>query len=191
MSALTDFGDAAVLLPLSVVILVWLLSDNSRRVVGSWVIAVSLCVATTALLKIYLYACPPAPDFVSPSGHSSLSVLIYGAIALVIAAEQRGWLRAVVVLAGGSLIVTIAGSRLWLNAHSAPEVAIGIVIGVATLALFADHYLRFRTGGRRVRPIILSVIVVAAIFHGQEPRAEAFLQTISRHFHLANFACIG
>jgi len=59
MRALTDFGDIAVLLPLSVVILVWLLSDPSRRVVGSWVIAVGLCVATTALLKIYLYACPP------------------------------------------------------------------------------------------------------------------------------------
>jgi hypothetical protein len=72
MSALTDFGDAAVLLPLSVVILVWLQSHDSRRIVGSWAIAVSLCVATTALLKIYLYACPPTPNLVSPSGHSSL-----------------------------------------------------------------------------------------------------------------------
>jgi hypothetical protein len=54
MRTLTDFGDAAVLLPLSVVILVWLLSDDSRRVVGSWLIAVGLCAATTASLKIYL-----------------------------------------------------------------------------------------------------------------------------------------
>jgi hypothetical protein len=73
MSTLIDFGDAAVLLPLSVVILMWLLCDDSHRVVGSWVTAVGLWVAATALLKIYLYACPPAPDLVSPSGHSSLS----------------------------------------------------------------------------------------------------------------------
>ena len=128
MSALTDFGDAAVLLPLSAVILVWLMSYDSRRVVGSWVIAVGFCVATTALLKVYLYACPPTPQLVSPSGHSSLSVLIYGAIALVVAAEHRGWLGAIILVAGASLILAIAGSRLRLNAHSAPEVAIGIVV---------------------------------------------------------------
>ena len=191
MTALTDFGDVAVLLPLSVMILVWLQSHESRRVVGSWVIAVSLCVATTALLKIYLYACPPTPNLVSPSGHSSLSVLIYSAIALIIATEQRGWLRAVILVAGVTLIVAIAGSRLRLNAHSAPEVAIGIIVGIATLTLFAGHYLRSRTEGRPLRPFILSVIVVVAILHGQELRAEDLLHAISRHLHLQSDACVG
>ena len=127
MNALTDFGDAAVLLPLSIVILLWMLIHHGRTVSVSWVIAVSLCVGATALLKIYLYACPPQPNLVSPSGHTSLSVLIYGAIALVIAAEQRGWSRAAIFFSGTGLIVAIAGSRLWLNAHTAPEVAIGIL----------------------------------------------------------------
>ena len=191
MGALTDFGDGAVLLPLSAVMLTWLLFDNSRRVVGSWVIAVGLCFAATALLKIYLYACPLTPDLVSPSGHSSLSVLIYGAIAVVIAAQHRGWLRVVILVAGASLIVGIAGSRLWLHAHSAPEVAVGVVIGIASLALFTANYVGFRTEGRRLRPFILSVIVVAAIFHGQELRAETFLHAISRHLHIRSIACNG
>ena len=98
---------------------------------------------------------------------------------------------AVSLVAGASLILAIAGSRLWLNAHSAPEVAIGIVVGIATLALFADHYLRFRTEGRRLRPLILSVIAVAAVFHGQELRAESLLHAISRHLHLRSIACVG
>ena len=34
---------------------------------------------------------PSRSDLVSPSGHTSLSTLIYGALALVIAAETRGW----------------------------------------------------------------------------------------------------
>ena len=97
MNALTDFGDAAVLLPLSIVILLWMLIHHGRTVSVSWVIAVSLCVGATTLLKIYFYACPPQPNLVSPSGHTSLSVLIYGAIALVIAAEQRGWSRAMIL----------------------------------------------------------------------------------------------
>jgi membrane-associated phospholipid phosphatase len=190
MNALTDFGDTAVLLPLSIVILIWMLIHHGRRVSASWVIVVSLCIGTTALLKIYLYACPPQPDLVSPSGHTSLSVLIYGAIALVIAAEQRGWSRAVIFFSGTGLILAIAGSRLWLNAHTAPEVAVGIVIGIATLTLFADRYGRSRTEEVSLRPFILSMVVVTAILHGQELRAEAFLHAISRHLHLKSIACM-
>lgn len=189
MNALTDFGDAAVLLPLSIVILLWMLIHHGCRISASWVIAVSLCVGATTLLKIYLYACPPQPNLVSPSGHTSLSVLIYGAIALVIAAEQRGWSRAVIFFSGTGLIVVIAGSRLWLNAHTAPEVAIGIVIGIATLTLFADRYGRSRTEGVSLSPFILSVVMVTAILHGQELRAEAFLHAISNHLHLKSIAC--
>ena len=191
MGTLTDFGDGAVLLPLSVVILTWLLWDNSRRIVGWWVIAVGLCIAATASLKIYLYACPLASDLISPSGHSSLSVLIYGAIAVVIAAQQRGWLRAAIFAAGAGLIVAIAASRFWLHAHSKREIAIGIVIGFVSLALFAANYVGSRTEGRRLRPFILSVIVVAAIFHGQELHAEAILHAISRHLHIRGIACAG
>jgi hypothetical protein len=51
MNALTDFGDAAVLLPLSIVILLWMLIHHGRRVFASWVIAVSLCVGATTLLS--------------------------------------------------------------------------------------------------------------------------------------------
>ena len=166
-----------------------MLVHHGSRVSASWVIAVSLCVGATTLLKIYLYACPPQPNLVSPSGHTSLSVLIYGAIAVVIAAEQRLWSRAVIFFSGTGLIVAIAGSRLWLNAHTAPEVVIGIVIGVATLTLFADRYGRSRTEGVSLSPFILSVVMVTAILHGQELRAEAFLHAISNHLHLKGIAC--
>jgi membrane-associated phospholipid phosphatase len=190
MGALTDFGDAAVVLPLSVIILGWLLTHSSSRVAGSWVLAAGLCAVLTTLLKVYLYACSLAPGLVSPSGHSSLSVLVYGAIVVVIAAEQRAGLRAALVVAGAIWIAAIAGSRIWLNAHSLPEVAIGVVIGSAALALFAARYLRFRDEGRRLRPLILCIIVITATLHGQEIRVEALLQAISRDFHLASVACV-
>jgi len=189
MSALTDFGDLAIILPLSLVVFAWLLSHGSRQGAGLWVIAVGLCVGLTALLKVYFYVCPPASDLVSPSGHSSLSVLIYGAIVLVIAAEQRGWLRAVILVSGAILIAGIAASRLWVNAHSVPEVVIGTSIGIATLTLFANGYLRSRTEGKRLRPLIVSTIIVAAVLHGQELRAEALLHGISRYF-LSSSVCV-
>lgn len=189
MSALTDFGDLGVILPLSLVVLAWLICDGSRQGALLWVIAVGLCVTVTALLKVYLYICSPIPDLVSPSGHSSLSVLIYGAIALIIAAEQRRLLRALILFSGAVLIVSVAVSRLWLKAHSAPEVVIGVGIGIATLTFFANGYLRSRSEGKRLWPLVVSTVIVAAALHGRELRAEAFLHGISRHF-LSSKVCL-
>jgi membrane-associated phospholipid phosphatase len=182
MRVLTDFGDLALLLPLSGVICAWLLSHHPRRVAGSWVVALGSCIVITALLKIYLYAYPRAPDFISPSGHSSLSVLNYGAISLVIAAERKGWLRALSIATAVAFVAAIAGSRLWLSTHSVPEIALGLLIGTATLTLFANQYLRFRKQGTQLRLFVLSVIIAITFLHGQELGAETFLHAISRHF---------
>src|SRR5271165_1571680 len=190
MNTITDFGDAAVVLPLSAVMLVWLLWVRARRAAVSWVIAVSLCIVGTALLKIVLYVCPLVPDLVSPSGHTSLSTLIYGALVLVIAAERRGWQRVTVLAAGAGLIVGIAASRLLLNVHSALEVGIGILIGTVTLALFASRYLRLRSEEKSLRPLILPAIAVITLLHGHELRAEGYLHAISRYLHLGGKVCV-
>jgi hypothetical protein len=101
--------------------LLWL---HACRAEVSWVVAVSLCIVGTALLKIFLYVCPPVSSSVRVAT-PSLSTVIYGALVLVIAAERRGWQRFTVLAAGPGLIAGIAGSRLVLNAHSALEVGIG------------------------------------------------------------------
>ena len=191
MTALTEFGDAAVVLPLSAVMLVWLVWLHARRAATSWVVAVSLCIVGTALLKIFLYVCSPVSNLVSPSGHTSLSMLIYGAFALVITAEIRGWQRVAVLAAGAGLIVGIAGSRLVLNVHSMLEVGLGVLIGTVALALFASRYLRLRSEGKSLRPLILPAIAVITLLHGHELRAEGYLHAISRYLHLSGSACGG
>ena len=190
MHNLTDFGDTAVVLPLSVVISSWLLRYHSAKVLVPWIVALSICLTITGLLKTYFYACPIGPDLVSPSGHTSLSTLIYGAIALVIAAEQRRIPQISVIGAGASFIFAIAGSRVLLNAHSALEVGVGILIGIVTLALFTLHYVRWRNEGAPLLMLVLSAIVVIAVFHGQELPVELILHAIGRHLRLASFACI-
>jgi len=191
MRALTDFGDAAVVLPLSAVMLVWLLWLHPRGAAISWVVAVNFCIAGTALLKILLYVCSPISNLVSPSGHTSLSILIYGALVLVITAEMTGWQRATVLAGGTGLIVGIAGSRLVLNVHSALEVGTGILIGTVALALFASRYLRLRSEGTSLLPLILPAVAVIALLHGHELRAEGFLHAISRYLHLGGEVCHG
>src|SRR5258708_30226504 len=88
-----------------------LLRHHSRRVLVAWIIALSLCITITALSKTYLYACPIGTDLVSPSGHTSLSTLSYGAIALAIAVEESRILQTSVLAAGIGFMFAISGSR--------------------------------------------------------------------------------
>ena len=189
MSALTDFGDAAIVLPLSAVMLVWLLRFHPRRAAVSWAVSVTLCLAGTAFLKILFYGCPPVSNLVSPSGHTSFSILVYGAITLIVDPEGRGWQRVTILAAGAAVIVSIAGSRLVLNKHSALDVGVGLLIGTLTLPLFAREFLRLRSEERPLLPLLLPAIAVVAIFHGQELRAESFLHAISRYLRVSGNVC--
>jgi len=71
LTALTDFGDLAVLMPVAAAMLIWLPFYSSRAAL-SWVLALGFCVGLTALLKMVFYRCPPVGDMHSPSGHASL-----------------------------------------------------------------------------------------------------------------------
>lgn len=190
LKLLTDFGDAALLLPLALVMLVWLLRHQPRGVALSWVGALGLCIAAISALKVYLYACPPVPTLVSPSGHTALGLLVYGALALVIGVEQTGWKRIAVLLAGAALIAGLAGSRFFLDAHSALEIAVGTIIGIIALALFAHRYPRLPPDRGALLPLLLTVVAAVVILHGQEVRAESLLHAASRYLGLASFACL-
>jgi membrane-associated phospholipid phosphatase len=187
MHFLTNFGDLAVLLPLSAVMLVWLLSLRPRSSAIWWVVAFSLCVGLTALLKMYLYACEPAAELQSPSGHTSLGTLVYGGIALVVAAEVTGWQR-VLALGSGILVVGgIAVSRIVLGAHSPLEVVLGALIGAAALALFAREYLVHKPAAPSLRPLMLALVLFTAVLHGEALHAEEMLHAIG--LYLGTVVC--
>jgi membrane-associated phospholipid phosphatase len=179
--ALTDFGDAAVLLPLAVAILVWLRLGASR-LAWAWTITIVLSVALTAVLKIFFYACPPAADVHSPSGHTALSILVYGTLALTTAVQWGGWRRLLAIAIGSSVILMIAASRLLLHAHSVPEVGLGFVIGSAFLAFFARNLRRYSRA--KPWPLLIAAGLLASIFHGEELHAEEFLHRITGYLPL-------
>jgi membrane-associated phospholipid phosphatase len=184
LTGLTQFGDLAVMIPLVVTMLGWLLFMRAARGAAWWVIAVLGCMGLTALAKISAYACPPAPDLHSPSGHTSLSTLVYGAMVLIAATESRGRERAIEITVGVCFILGIAVSRVVLGMHSVREVAIGLAIGATALAVFGQGYLRHRpaTGW----PVLYASLAAALMlmFHGRELRAEELLHAISDYFQL-------
>ena len=180
---MSDFGDPAVLLPLAAVIFFWLVAMRSIAAGASWLAAVALCAGGTALLKIYFGACPLGYDLNNPSGHSSLSTLVFGALAVMILAElQASWQRIAVVAAATIFCLGIAISRVLLRLHTGPEIALGIVIGLAALAIFSAGYFRHRPVRRSLAPLLLAVVTIALLLHGRELQAEGLLQAIGRYF---------
>jgi membrane-associated phospholipid phosphatase len=184
LTGLTQFGDLAVMIPLVIATFAWLLVTRAAWGAVWWAIAVCGCMSLTAFAKIAAYACPPAPDLHSPSGHTSLSTLVYGAVVLIAAAESRSRERAVAIAVGVCFILAIAVSRVVLGMHSVREVAIGLAIGTAALAVFGQAYLRHRPA--TARPVLYALLAAALMlmFHGSELRAEEFLHAISGYFPL-------
>lgn len=176
--SLSDFGDAAVLLPLAAVMLIWLLGMGAARGAAYWTVAVVLCAGVTAALKISFDGCPPAHVVRNPSGHTSLSTLVYGAVTLVTAVESAGLRRIAAIGGGCGLVLAIAASRVMLGAHSTPEVGIGLAIGITALSLFSWGYLPGE--GKRWRlPLFWTSGLLLLIMHGKQLTSEHFLHRIT------------
>jgi membrane-associated phospholipid phosphatase len=176
--ALTDLGDLAVLLPLAAAMLAWLLL-YSARVAPRWLLALGSCVGLTALLKIVFYACPPTDDMHSPSGHTALSTLVYGAIALAAAIAWPGVRRLLVIGCCTGLILAIGVSRLLLDAHSVVEVTLGLLIGTVPLAAFSQKYLQLPN--MKVWPLLVAATVLVTMLQGHELHAEQFLHRFAAY----------
>jgi membrane-associated phospholipid phosphatase len=189
LTSLTNLADLAVVLPLAIAILLWLLVMRSSGAAAWWLVAVAICIAGTALLKTYFFACPPMADLHSPSGHTSLGTLVYGALFMFIAAETQRWRRWAVAITGATFILSIALSRLLLHAHTIPEVGIGLLIGGVALAIFTKAYLSHHPMRVWLQPLVLVVAVILIIFHGHELRAEELLQQISDYLEITARLC--
>ncbi|HXQ52378.1 MAG TPA: phosphatase PAP2 family protein [Stellaceae bacterium] len=190
MGFLASFGDAVVVLPVAAVTLLWLATLVGRRVAMTWCWAVLLAGGATALLKIWLSGCAtPIDGLESPSGHTSMSTVVYGGLTLVAASEAESWPRVALGAAGAALVLAIAVSRVTLGAHSAIEVVVGLVIGGAALALFARAYLRDRQAGRPIWPLLTAGIILALALHGHSAELEPLWRRIAAALRNATGLC--
>jgi undecaprenyl-diphosphatase len=114
---------------------------------GRWRSAVALIVAyvvtdaTVAIVKLIVSR--PRPDaslteaggFSFPSGHSAMSMAVYGCLAFALARACRGVPRVACAVAGVALIVLIGLSRIYLGVHYPSDVLAGWITGAAILIL--------------------------------------------------------
>jgi membrane-associated phospholipid phosphatase len=190
MRFLTDFGDSAVLLPLSLVVLVWLLATRSVNAAIWWVGVLAVFGAVIGGLKMLFFACPPAVDVRSPSGHTGFSMLVYGSIAAIIAIQrQSAWTRAAIMLSAIVLVIGIAMSRVILHMHSPTETVIGFVIGMAAVGVFFLGHQRATPNRRLTAPLLFAVVLTAGVFHGARLNAETNLHALGGWLDLRQLFC--
>jgi len=141
--------------------------------------------ATFALmlaLKLAAYACGP-PVLRSPSGHTAAAAIILGGLVVVLGG---GRMRTVLLAAalGGALIGV---SRLLLAVHTAPEIALGGLVGIggalALARLAGPPPPRLRVGW--LAAVTVGIIV---LFHGwhldAEPRIHVAALDAARALHV-------
>lgn len=178
---LTDFGDLAVLLPLALTIAVWLFYRSPRVAAPWWLVALVLCGGVTAVLKIVLFTCALVPELRSPSGHTSLSTLVYGALALIMGTRASRGQRIALGAAAALFVLAIAVSRVALHAHTLAEIIVGLAIGGAALVLFAWRYVSLSLAPAPLWPLLAPVCLLIAVLHGDQLRAEEFLRMIGAY----------
>jgi membrane-associated phospholipid phosphatase len=185
MPQISSLGNLTVLLPLILLVAVALVATGAARLAAWWAAGVVLCIGFTAVSKIYLYGCPLTPELRSPSGHTSLSLMVYGGTALIVGLGRPLWQRVALALGTLVLVGAIAASRVDRGHHTELEVAIGFGIGVASLALLAFGRHSMVPAGRvAALPLLLVAALVASFASGHELHAEATLQDMSRSLQL-------
>jgi membrane-associated phospholipid phosphatase len=139
MILVTNLGDLIVLLPASVGLIVFLARVGARQDALAYVAAAAGCLTGALVAKLALAACGEGHAVFgveSPSGHAAFAATFYGCLAALFAAGRPVAARLALYGAAIALILLIAMSRVALDAHTVPEVVVGLSIGAGSVALF-------------------------------------------------------
>ena len=133
-------GHSLILLPTSVALVGLLVVARAHRDALAFVAALSAGLAATLSAKLAFEACRwgvSTLNVESPSGHASFSALLYGCLAVIIAAGRPVGQRLLIAIGAVALILLVGFSRIAAEVHTPQEVVLGLAIGGAGVLLFA------------------------------------------------------
>ena len=169
MVALTKLGDVQVLLPIILVVLGWFIAHRLWRTAIYWLAAIGVAEALVKVIQLALHRHRPGALYVGveqfsfPSGHATLSVVVYGFLAFLLAAGAPQRLRVFIGCSAVILIGAVTSSRLYLGAHWMSDVLAALSFGAAWIAALAVAYLYRRRESIRTGRLAIAVLAVFAI----------------------------
>jgi len=178
---ITELGDRWLLYGFTLLLSLWLLWRRHWRAALHWLLAVGFVSLVTDLLKLAARVeRPPVLDtagmsYSFPSGHASLSMAVYGFLAVVIARELRSNWHWIPYSLAAFLVVAIGFSRLYLGAHWLSDVLAGWSLGLVWVALMGIAYRQHPAPAISIRafgPLCLATLVLLATAHNARQPEE-------------------
>ncbi|HEB94497.1 MAG TPA: phosphatase PAP2 family protein [Gammaproteobacteria bacterium] len=174
MVIFSALGDVQVTMPVLLAALGWLWWRGRTQEATYWLAAVAFGKLAVIVLKVSLGVVRPSvlypgwEAFSFPSGHATMSVIIYGYLAVSSAREFPLRWRWFPYVMSGVLIAGIAFSRLYLGAHWVSDVLAGLAMGLAWVALSRIALRRHRrepgaTSG--LTAVCLAVLAASGLWH--------------------------
>lgn len=144
--SVTNAGDSGLLLPVGAILILLLGTLESFRAAFLFARSLILCLIALLLLKLVFISCGKHWDLgiTSPSGHTGLSVMIYGSLATVLMKQVPVEWKVLVAYLAISIVGFIAYSRILLGAHSWEEVLMGGSMALIVLMTFALPYSKLK-----------------------------------------------
>lgn len=180
MAGLACLGDTAVLMPAALVALGYLLWRRRWMAATHWIAALVFGLALTTLLEaaIDMPRPPTAPaGFGFPSVAVTMTTIVFGFFAVLIARELPGRQRVWPYLLAGVVTTLVGFARLYLGAHWPSDLIGGTLFGIVWLLVLGIAYRRHVARSFWMRPLAWSfylTFAVAALWHA--PRsADALL----------------
>lgn len=187
MVVITGLGGPWVALPVVVAVFVWLAGWRCWRTARYWLAVVGFSEVLVLLLKYALARLRPislysgVESFSFPSGHATSSIVIYGFLAFLLSRQQRPTVQGVIAGVTAVLIALVGFSRLYLGAHWFSDVAAGLSMGLAWVALAAMAYSR-RPSDENLHPLGLGLAAALALLvFGPLNMANHFSSDLARY----------
>ncbi len=168
MVFITRLGNNWLLAGVTLVACLWLIWKGYWKAALHWLIAFSCTWLLTWTMKYFTRVERPVdfhPGFSFPSAHSSMSLVCFGFLAVLIAHEMLPARRWMAYASASLLAVLIAFSRLYLGVHWFSDVLAGLSMGLFWMALLGIAYSRHPNPRLPVRQL-LAVFSVTLILAG-------------------------
>lgn len=184
---ITGFGDGWMLTGVLLGGCAWLGLRGRHKAALHWLATGATTALLTRLLKLVVAAPRPTPLYTGisaysfPSSHASLSVAVYGFLAVLIARELTPARRWIPYIGAALLVIPIGFSRLYLGAHWLSDVLGGLTLGLATLALFGIAYRRHPANALGWPSLLLVTLVTVLLLDGWRTTGTDLAQQVSRY----------
>jgi membrane-associated phospholipid phosphatase len=188
-TAISGLGESALLIVTAAFLAGWFWVSRQHAMALGWLLAVGGCAASMFLVKLGFLTCGHlilAAGIRSPSGHTAMAEVFYGAAAITLnsalAAHARS--RLVGLALAAAVVVAVSLSRLMVHAHSAPEVVTGLAVGAVWLVGFVRLKRKVPVIAIPRAVLILGLVVVyggflAVVESGTHITAEGLLSHIA------------